>query len=65
MLLVQGSEDEYGTVRQLDVIEAGVPGAVDRLVLEGCGHAPHLERPTDTLQAVTHFLTSLDGALAD
>jgi pimeloyl-ACP methyl ester carboxylesterase len=63
VLLLQGSDDPYGTLRQLDAIETGVPGPVERLVLEGCGHAPHLDRPTETLQAVTHFLTPLDGVL--
>jgi pimeloyl-ACP methyl ester carboxylesterase len=61
VLLIQGSDDAYGTLRQLDLIEAGVPGSVERLVLEGCGHAPHLERPTETLRAVTHFVAALDG----
>jgi pimeloyl-ACP methyl ester carboxylesterase len=59
VLLVQGRDDVYGTLRQLDAIEAGVPGPVDRVVLE-CGHSPHLERPTETMEAVTHFVTSLD-----
>jgi pimeloyl-ACP methyl ester carboxylesterase len=60
VLVVQGTEDAYGTLRQLDAIEAGVPGRVDRVVLDGCGHSPHLERPTETLRAVTHFVTHLD-----
>ncbi len=63
VLLVQGSDDAYGTLRQLDAIEAGVPGSVERLVLQGCGHAPHLERPSETLRAVAHFVASLDEVL--
>ena len=59
MLLVQGTADQYGTVRQVDAIERGVRGPVDRVVLEGCGHAPHLERGPETLEAVTHFVSSL------
>ncbi|HTN81357.1 MAG TPA: alpha/beta hydrolase [Acidimicrobiales bacterium] len=57
VLVVQGTEDQYGTVRQVDAIERGVSGPVERLLLEGCGHAPHLERGPDTLRAVTHFLS--------
>jgi pimeloyl-ACP methyl ester carboxylesterase len=60
VLVVQGTEDPYGTLRQLDAIEAGVLGRVDRVVLDGCGHSPHFERPTETLRAVTHFVTHLD-----
>lgn len=55
VLLVQGRDDAYGTLRQLDAIEAGVRGPVGRTVLD-CGHSPHLERPTETLEAVKHFL---------
>ena len=57
VLVVQGAEDQYGTVRQVDAIERGVAGPVERLLLEGCGHVPHLERGPETLAAVTHFLT--------
>ena len=56
ILVVQGAVDQYGTVAQLDAIEHGASGPVERLVLEGCGHSPHLERGPETLQAVTHFL---------
>ncbi len=41
VLVVQGTGDQYGTVLQVEAIEQGVTGPVDRLVLEGCGHAPN------------------------
>ena len=44
-LVIQGTLDKYGTLAQVDAIAAGAPAAVDRLVLSGCGHAPHRERP--------------------
>ena len=56
ILVVQGSADQYGTVAQVDAIERGASGPVERVVLEGCGHSPHLERGSETLRAVTHFL---------
>ena len=56
ILVVQGSADEYGTVAQVDAIERGASGPVERLVLEGCGHSPHLECGPETLRVVTHFL---------
>ncbi len=56
VLLVQGEADQYGTTRQLDAIEAGVAGPVRRLVLPDCGHAPHLEQPRATVDAVAAFL---------
>lgn len=56
VLAVQGVDDQYGTLRQLDLVEAGVAGPVARVHLDGCGHAPHLEQPDRTLAAVLAFL---------
>lgn len=52
LALVQGEDDEYGTLAQLDRIEAGVPGPCTRHVLEACGHAPHRDRPEATTAVV-------------
>jgi pimeloyl-ACP methyl ester carboxylesterase len=54
-LQIQGRDDEYGTVEQLRRIEKGVSAQVKTLLLDGCGHAPHLERPEDTLGAIADF----------
>jgi pimeloyl-ACP methyl ester carboxylesterase len=56
ILVVQGSADRYGTVAQVKAIERGARGPVETVVLEECGHSPHLERGAETLRAVTHFL---------
>ena len=56
MLLVQGADDQYGTLAQLDAIERGVGGPVERLVIPGVGHAPHLEAPDATVAAVATFI---------
>ena len=49
-LLIQGEHDQYGTLAQIDAIERGVRGPVERAVLD-CRHAPHLEAPEETLAA--------------
>jgi pimeloyl-ACP methyl ester carboxylesterase len=54
MLLVQGEHDPYGTLDQLDRIEARAPGPVQRLVVPG-GHSPHLEQPDAVVEAVAAF----------
>jgi pimeloyl-ACP methyl ester carboxylesterase len=59
-LLIQGADDPYGTLEQLDRIEAGVRGEVARLVVPG-GHSPHLERPEQVAQAVTEFVRTLSA----
>ncbi|MGZ4166442.1 MAG: alpha/beta fold hydrolase [Solirubrobacteraceae bacterium] len=55
MLLVQGAQDPYGSLAQLDRIEALAPGPVARLVLSG-GHSPHLEHGPDVAGAIAGFL---------
>jgi pimeloyl-ACP methyl ester carboxylesterase len=55
-LLIQGRQDQYGTLRQIDAIERQVCGPVERLVLDECGHAPHRDQPAAVLDAVTRFL---------
>ncbi|HLS69660.1 MAG TPA: alpha/beta hydrolase [Kiloniellales bacterium] len=56
LLLIQGADDEYATLAQLDAIEAGVSGPSQRLVLPGCGHIPHREREAETLAAIAAFV---------
>ena len=62
MLLVQGLDDEYGTLAQLDTVEAAVAGPVERLELDNCRHSPHLDRRQMTLQATTRFILGFCAA---
>lgn len=57
-LCIQGEDDEYGTLAQLDAIARGSGGSVDRLVLAACGHAPHRDRPAVVLAAIAGWLAS-------
>ena len=52
VLALQGVDDQYGMLRQIEVIreQAGTP--VELAVLAGCGHAPHAEKPDETIAAV-------------
>ena len=59
VLLIQGAQDAYGSAAQLDAIERGVAGPVTRRWLEGCRHAPHRERPGETLDAIDAFVAPL------
>ena len=63
VLMIQGAEDAYGTLAQLDAIAAGVTGPCDRLVLTGCGHSPHREMADRVLERVADCVTSLSSAL--
>ena len=54
-LLVQGRDDPYGTLEQIDRIAAATKGPVELLLLSG-GHSPHLEHPDEVAGAVAAFL---------
>jgi pimeloyl-ACP methyl ester carboxylesterase len=59
MLVVQGLADEYGTIAQVEAIRRGAAGRVDTVLLERCGHAPHREKPEETLAAMQAFVRSV------
>ncbi len=54
-LLIQGADDQYGTIAQIRAIEARTPALVASLILEACRHSPHVDRPQATLDAAVGF----------
>jgi len=56
VLVIQGRDDEFGTLAQVDAIAQGVGGPVETLVLDHCGHAPQREKRKEVLAAVTRFI---------
>jgi pimeloyl-ACP methyl ester carboxylesterase len=59
MLLIQGRDDEYGTLAQLDRIEALAVAPTSRLVLDDCGHSPHRDQKRTVLEAIAAFAQPL------
>jgi len=55
-LVIQGRDDEYGTLAQVDAVHRGSGGRTDVLVLDGCGHAPHRDRPELVVPAIAAFV---------
>ena len=55
LLLVQGLNDEYGTMLQLDEIAVAAPHA-QQLRLADCGHSPHRDQPQKCIDHITNFL---------
>jgi pimeloyl-ACP methyl ester carboxylesterase len=56
VLAIQGEDDEYGTLAQLETLRRRAAGVVETVVLAKCGHAPHREQPEATLDAIAAFL---------
>jgi pimeloyl-ACP methyl ester carboxylesterase len=57
-LVVQGRDDPYGTLAQVDRIANGMRRPIRRLILPG-GHSPHHERPDQVLAAIKEFAAPL------
>jgi len=55
LLVIQGENDEYGTLQQVTDILESVPQARS-LVLPDCGHSPHRDCPDTVIQALDKFL---------
>jgi pimeloyl-ACP methyl ester carboxylesterase len=55
-LVIQGRDDEYGTLRQVEAIVAGAAGRVETLLLDRCGHSPHIDHPAAVQSAAAAFL---------
>ena len=56
ILAVQGTDDHYGTMEQIESIGQGVP-RTELVKLAACGHSPHRDRPQAVVDAVRAFTT--------
>jgi pimeloyl-ACP methyl ester carboxylesterase len=60
VLLIQGEDDQYGTVAQVEAIARQVSGSVEMLILPDCAHAPHQSQQKDaTVAAIAEFVRNL------
>ena len=55
VLAIQGHNDEYGTMAQVDRLAAAVAGA-EALRLDECAHSPHRDRPQAVQAATIDFI---------
>jgi pimeloyl-ACP methyl ester carboxylesterase len=55
VLAIQGEEDPYGTLRQIDEI-APTRGPFERCVLHPCGHSPQRDQPDAARERIARFL---------
>jgi len=57
LLAIQGEDDAYGTMAQIDDIAQHVPHA-QRVKLAVCGHSPHRDQPAQVNVAIAQFLAA-------
>ena len=55
MLIIQGADDQYGTVAQVKLAREEAYCPVEALVLENCRHSPLADQPQATLNAIADF----------
>lgn len=59
VLALQGVDDPYGTLRQIDEI-APTAGRFERELIAACGHSPHRDQPEATTARILRFLATVD-----
>jgi pimeloyl-ACP methyl ester carboxylesterase len=60
-LVIQGLEDQYGTMAQVEAIRKQSAGPVQVLALEDCRHSPQRDQPEKVLEAVGKFVAAVVG----
>ena len=61
VLAIQGFDDEYGTMAQLEAIARQTGGPIELLRLSDCRHSPHRDQPRAVLEATARFVDRLDS----
>lgn len=59
-LAVQGRDDQYGTLAQIQEIDDRSYAPVEMVILDDCKHAPHHEQSSQTLAAISDFSMRLN-----
>ena len=57
--ILQGVDDQYGTMRQVEIAQEECYCPVDVTVVPGAGHQPHREAPGATLDAISEFANAV------
>jgi pimeloyl-ACP methyl ester carboxylesterase len=59
LLIVQGADDQYGTIKQIEAAQQECYCPVDVAILPGARHSPHRDAPAATLEIVSAFINRL------
>jgi pimeloyl-ACP methyl ester carboxylesterase len=59
VLAIQGEDDEYGSMAQLDAMARQAGGPCELLKLPQCGHSPHKDQPEKVLQSLSDFIKNI------
>lgn len=59
LLVIQGQDDEYGTVAQAEAIAWGSGGMTRQTMIPRCGHSPHLQAREQVLETTCRFFRDI------
>jgi pimeloyl-ACP methyl ester carboxylesterase len=59
ILIVQGADDQYGTIKQVEAAQQECYCPVETAILPGVRHSPHRDAPVLTLDTVAAFINRL------
>jgi pimeloyl-ACP methyl ester carboxylesterase len=57
--VLQGGDDQYGTIRQVEIAREQCYCPVEVTILSKAGHSPHREAPEATLNAISEFASAV------
>lgn len=58
-LIIQGQNDQYGTEKQVQLIAESIAGKSTSVIIEQCGHIPHLEQSNRVLSEIKNWITTI------
>lgn len=56
VLAIQGEKDQYGTIKQMELIKKSVSSSVKTVLIPNCGHHPHLEKTNTVIKLIDDWL---------
>jgi pimeloyl-ACP methyl ester carboxylesterase len=62
IVAIQGEDDEYGTMEQIEIIARSVPDS-RTLALPACGHSPHRDQPDAVLATSAQFVAMIASSV--
>jgi len=60
--VIQGADDQYGTIRQVEIVQEECYCPVEVTIIAGTGHSPHREAPGATLNAISELANAVSPA---
>lgn len=64
LLVMQGDDDQYATMAQVDAIRDGTSGSVETVTIPECGHSIHVDATETALAHIARFVAKTTDAEA-